>query len=722
MSRTIPSSSLCALLAIASLARAQTTWYVDASAPPPGLGTQASPYASLQLAIARPTTASGDTILVLPGTYAGPFDFVGKQITVRSTQGPAATILDGGATWPPPLPPAIDPSPIVSVVTFQSNEGPGAVLDGFTVQHGRGTQGTGTQLQGGGIYVFGASPTLVNLVVRENRATLGAGMYFAASNAFVQGCTIRDNTGDCACVETAGIGVWTSDAIGVDGCTIEDNGGPLFVASKGGGVWASNGAFTSCTIARNRAWWGAGAFLSLSASLDHCTIEDNVSISASGDPGRGAGVFGGNVTSSVLRRNVGAHAGGGAYQSNLVGCELHDNAVLRPSNPSLLPAAGGGAWGGTMDLCDVHHNVAGALGTAQGPATGADGGGVEACNATRTKIHHNTCFALGGANGGAVGFGGGGAAFSTLVDCDVYENEVVPVASSPTPPIAAGGGVYAGVARNTRIFANRAPYAAGAANGRVASCTISANVASVDGGGAGSVYAPAQSMIVDDCVLWHDAPNELTAVGMLAIAYSDVEGGPGGMGGTGNFDADPLFQAPASGDFRLRAASPCIDAGDPMLMDLDGSVLDVGAYAFECGAHVYCTAKTNSLGCTPAIAAIGAASISGPDDFHVACFEVRKNAPAVLAWSRASDALPFGGGTLCLGGSVVLTPVQVAIGTGTGPDCSGVLDFHFSQAYAAAHAIAPLETIFAQWITRDATHADGTRIGLSDALAFTVCP
>lgn len=717
MSRA-PARFLAALL-VASAARAQTTWYVDASAAPPGSGTQAAPYASLQDAIARTTTLNGDTILVLPGIYAGPFDFLGKQILVRSTHGPASTILDGGAAWPPPVPPAIDPSPIASVVSFRSGEGPGASLDGFTVQHGRGSPGTGTELLGGGVFVFGASPVLANLVVRENRATLGAGMYFAASNAGVIDCVIRGNTADCDCPASAGLGLWTSDAIGVERCTIEDNGGPLFVATKGGGVWASNGFFFDCTIARNRAWWGAGAFLSGSAALDRCTIEDNVSISPNGEPGRGAGVFGGSVTRSVLRRNTGAHAGGGAYQSNLVLCELHDNAVVRPSNPSLLPVAGGGAWGGTMDLCDVHHNVAGSLGTPQGPPTGAEGGGVDATSATRTRIHHNTCFALGGPNGFAVGFGGGGAAFSTLVDCDVYANEVVPVASSPVPPIAAGGGVYAGVARFTRIHGNRAPRAAGAANGRITSCTLSANVASVDGGGAGSVYGPAQFMQVDDCILWGDVPNELTAVGTLVVAYSDVEGG---ALGTGNFDADPLFQTPASGDFRLRAASPCIDAGDPMLTDPDGSVLDVGAYPFECGAHVYCTAKTNSLGCTPSIFATGVPSASGTDDFHVACVAVRKNAPAVLAWSRTSDALPFGGGTLCVGGGVVLTPMQLAIGTGTGPDCSGVLDFHFTQAYAAAHAIAPLETIFAQWIARDVTHPDGTRIGLSDALAFTICP
>ena len=48
--------------------------------------------------------------------------------------------------------------------------------------------------------------------------------------------------------------------------------------------------------------------------------------------------------------------------------------------------------------------------------------------------------------------------------------------------------------------------------------------------------------------------------------------------GRGVMEGDPLFKDPANGDYRLRADSPCIDAGDPAgTLDPDGSRPDLGA-------------------------------------------------------------------------------------------------------------------------------------------------
>lgn len=62
------------------------------------------------------------------------------------------------------------------------------------------------------------------------------------------------------------------------------------------------------------------------------------------------------------------------------------------------------------------------------------------------------------------------------------------------------------------------------------------------------------------------------------VDYCDVQGD---FAGVGNFEADPLFADADSGDFRLTAASPCIDAGNPSSpFDPDGSIADVGALIF----------------------------------------------------------------------------------------------------------------------------------------------
>ena len=69
-------ASLFALSLFTRTPSTQTTWYIAAGAPAPGLDTEASPYASLQYAIDRPTTVEGDTLLVAPGTYT-------EQITLN---------------------------------------------------------------------------------------------------------------------------------------------------------------------------------------------------------------------------------------------------------------------------------------------------------------------------------------------------------------------------------------------------------------------------------------------------------------------------------------------------------------------------------------------------------------------------------------------------------------------------------------------------------------
>ena len=47
--------------------------------------------------------------------------------------------------------------------------------------------------------------------------------------------------------------------------------------------------------------------------------------------------------------------------------------------------------------------------------------------------------------------------------------------------------------------------------------------------------------------------------------------------GTGCITADPLFVA-VSTDFHLASGSPCINAGDPAILDVDNSRSDMGCY------------------------------------------------------------------------------------------------------------------------------------------------
>lgn len=708
--------SLLALLAAATTAWgpvwAQTTWFVDATAPAPGAGTLASPYADLQYALTQATTVSGDTLLVAPGTYFGGFDFLGKDVVVQSTGGAAVTILDGQGAWPPPTPPVGDTSPIRSVVSFKTGESPGAVLDGFTVQHGRGT-GTVSSTDGGGIYVEGASPTLQNLVVRENRASYGSGMRFANSAAIVRDCTITGNTNMRPLTGTTwGVGLHTTSAIVVERCTFSNNAG--YPVQQGGGAWASAGAFVDCTFENNTATFGGGAYAAnATVTFDGCSLSNNSASNGEGAGLLGAGVWGGTLTRCEIAGNHTAHQGAGAWGSTLVDCWVHHNVASAQSNFGTGPFGGGGAFNSTLVRCVVEHNEArGIPGIA---ALGAKGGGVYGGSATDCDIHDNAADSSGNP---FLSDGGGGAAFTTLLRCDVDDNVARTLAGGA--PLAPGGGLLGGSATACRIWGNGATHGAGAANASLVNCTVSANDATTTGGGLASVYNALSTASATDSVLWGNVPNSAVAVvGTTTITWSDVEGG---FPGTGNVNADPLFQSAANNDFHLLAGSPCIDAGNPARFDPNGSRVDMGAFPFECGVHNYCVGKVNSLGCVPTAGSTGTPAFSGADDFHVTATSVRKNSLGMLLWSHGADNVSFFNGTLCVGQPLVRAGLQSSGGTGTGPNCTGQFDFHFTHAYMISRGIAPLQTIFCQWYMRDATHPDGTGVGLSDGVSFTVCP
>jgi len=71
----------------------------------------------------------------------------------------------------------------------------------------------------------------------------------------------------------------------------------------------------------------------------------------------------------------------------------------------------------------------------------------------------------------------------------------------------------------------------------------------------------------------------ITISPMVSVSYSDISR-PGGdiYPGDGNINENPLFYKAKRGNFNLRTGSPCIDSGDPAILDDDGSQSDMGRY------------------------------------------------------------------------------------------------------------------------------------------------
>jgi hypothetical protein len=218
----------------------------------------------------------GDTVLVAPGTYNENVNFNGKAITVTSSAGTKTTVIDGGRRG--------------TVVVFNSGETITSVLSGFTLQNGSGNAGCCSE--GGGIAVFGSSPTIKDNVITKNQACYaGNGIAVGGGSPVIVSNVITKNfDANCSSIGGGGISIIGSSSAQVLGNTISGN----FTSTDGGGI----------------ALWSANAVL----------IQNNVvSGNIAGSNGGGISMF--NDTSSVvivqnLIKGNRAPIGNGVYWSN----------------------------------------------------------------------------------------------------------------------------------------------------------------------------------------------------------------------------------------------------------------------------------------------------------------------------------------------------------------------------------------------------------------------
>ncbi|MCC7172580.1 MAG: FG-GAP repeat protein [Planctomycetes bacterium] len=140
---------------------------------------------------------------------------------------------------------------------------------------------------------------------------------------------------------------------------------------------------------------------------------------------------------------------------------------------------------------------------------------------------------------------------------------------------------------------------------------------------------------------------------------------------------------------------------------------------------VYCTAKTNSKGCVPAISATGAPSISTGSGFVLGASGVLNNKSGLLFYSVAgAQALPFQGGSLCIKPPIKRTGVQNSGGNPPPNDCSGALAFDFN-AYVALGidpAVVASRMVWAQFWSRDPGFSPPNNTSLTDAVEFVLQP
>ncbi|HTF90845.1 MAG TPA: calcium-binding protein [Planctomycetota bacterium] len=145
----------------------------------------------------------------------------------------------------------------------------------------------------------------------------------------------------------------------------------------------------------------------------------------------------------------------------------------------------------------------------------------------------------------------------------------------------------------------------------------------------------------------------------------------------------------------------------------------------------YCTAKTNSQGCVPAIFFSGVPSASATQGFVIAASGVLNNKVGLLLYtSGGRAAVAFQGGILCLHAPIKRTTSANSHGSPAPiQDCSGVYSIDMSAFASGSLGGTPSPLlqqtgtlIDAQWWGRDPGFAPPLNSSLSDALEYLIEP
>jgi hypothetical protein len=294
---------------------------------------------------------NGDIVLVFPGTYVENINFNGKNITVASlfyttqdTSYISQTIIDGNQDG--------------SVVTFESGEDSTVVLCGFTIQNGMGIMIE----EGGGIHCWGNSnPNLHNLIIKENFAYNGGGIYCNNSSPIIHNLTIKNNGVPTATGGGGGICLnYNSNSI-ITNVSINGN----FSYHRGGGIECngSNPILKNVIINENIAAFGGGGILLTASTITLSNVVINHNEASGGLSPDGGGIYSINsvsvLTNVTIAENTTWGEHGGIYckdNSNftLLNCILWNDSsaeiYLENSSIDILYSDIQGGWEGEGNI------------------------------------------------------------------------------------------------------------------------------------------------------------------------------------------------------------------------------------------------------------------------------------------------------------------------------------------------------------------------------------
>jgi len=408
----------------------------------------------------------------------------------------------------------------VHVVTVEQT-GAGTILDGFTISSGYAPGPDASDRRGAGVNVSCATVTVQGCTLENNRAfRFGAGLSADVSDDVTIIDTLFDGNRVLGDNEDGGGGLAaTASHVTITDSAFTNNDASIWSlgGSSGGAIFSVDSDLhaVGTDFINNLAFYHGGA--ARGGSYTDCLFQSNWVDNGLAN-GSGGALSGVNRVESCRFEDNQSQMHGGAISGvqSIVGSYFANNRAFW---------FGGAVRGGTLsvpvsiDRCEFQNNV-----------TSKSGGALYLSGyyvVSNSMFHGNVA----GTDGGTIGVDQGGNGPGEIRNCTIQGGH----ASGSTGGLFADCGTSGGTLRvSNSIFWDN-----------------------TDGGGSGE-----SAQFFTDCTA-------------LTFDHNDVDGLTGAYGGTGNFSAAPLFVSSATGDLHLSPTSPCIDAGNSLLVgcparDFDG--------------------------------------------------------------------------------------------------------------------------------------------------------